>query len=255
MGGNVVITEEKKDGIFNRISSNYGTYDRANDVVTATQKVTGYSLTEKTRSKSNYAYWDRKNGYGYLLENPELWSEGQDTLYVRSEKMEFFDADRKVIATFDVRANSKDYTATSDFLLYFLKEDKAVFLGKPRFISDFSDAVAEEFYLFFNDKKLVRAELKDSCKVYFAEERDRLKTNWVKAKYISMNIKDDNLKDFTAEDDVTYFYLQEQQEKKDFFSNDASGSHLTAEFNEDGKLESMKMKSRVIGIYRFINNP
>ncbi len=253
MGGRVIITEQKPDGTFNRFTSDLGTYDKVNDIVTSTGRVTGFSLTEKAKAKCNYAYWDRKKGYGYLLEKPQLWSEGKDTLYISSEKMEFFDEDHKIIATFDVLAESKDYKANSDFLMYFMKEDKAVFVGEPKFTSDFANATALEFYLYFNDRKLVKAELKDSCVVYFAEEKNLPKTNWVKASFISMNMQDDALKDFTAEDNVTYYYLQEKKENKDFFVNNAAGSFLTASFKPDGKLEKMKMKKQVKGIYRFEN--
>lgn len=255
MGGHVIITEQKTGGTFNRFTSDYGTYDKVNDVVTTTGRVTGYSYSEKAKAKCNYAFWDRKNGYGYLLEKPQLWTEDKDTLYVSSEKMEFFDEDHKIISTFNVLAESKDYKANSDFLMYFLKEDKAVFVGEPKFTSDFADANAEEFYLYFDKRKLVKAELKDSCVVYFAEERNLPKTNWVKAAFISMNINDGNLKDFTAEDEVTYYYQQEKKENKDFFINSASGIYLAASFKPDGKLDRMKMKNSVKGIYRFDNSP
>jgi lipopolysaccharide export system protein LptA len=176
--GNVIITEVKeKDKVFNRFTCDKGSYDKINEIITAKDKVTAFSQSEKSRAKCNFAYWDRKNGYGYLTEQPELWSEGKDTLYIRSEKMEFFDKDHRIIATFNVTAQSKDYTATSDFLLYYLKEDKAIFQGEPRFTSSFADATAEEFYLYFKERKLYRAELKDTCLVWFADEQNKPKTN------------------------------------------------------------------------------
>jgi lipopolysaccharide export system protein LptA len=255
MGGHIIITEKESKGLFNRFTCDFGTYDKANDIITATQNVSGFSQSEKARAKSNYAYWDRKNGYGYLMEKPELWSEDRDTLYIRSEKMEFFDADHKVIATFDVLAQSREYKATSDFLLYFMKEDKAIFQGEPAFDSDFAKATAKEFYLYFKARKLFKAELKDSCLVYFANEKNQPKTNWVRAKYILMNLDNDYLQDFQAEENITYFYLQEQEVDKDFFSNDASGQFLSATFLEDGKLDTMRMKNNVRGIYRFETIP
>lgn len=255
MSGNIIITEQKTGGVFNQMAADFGTYDKLNDIITSRGNVRALSVKDKARASSNLAHWDRKTGYAYLLENPELWSEDQDTLYIRSEKMEFFDDDRKVIATFNVLAQSKDYTATSDFLLYFLKDEKAIFQGEPKFTSSFADATAEEFYLFFEEKKLYKAELKDSCLVWFAEEKGMPKTNWVRADFISMNITDDYLDDFEAENRVTYFYEQEAQEKKDYFSNSASGSFLSATFNDEGKLEAMKMKKGVKGTYRFEGSP
>jgi lipopolysaccharide export system protein LptA len=255
LSGNVVITEQKKDGVFNQFSSNLGTYDKAKDFITAKDNVHAFSKKDGARVECGETIWDRKNGYGYMLGKPELWSEGQDTLHVSSEKMEFFDADDKIIATFDVSAESKDYLVTSDFLLYFLKEDKAIFQGQPKFTSEFADAYAEEFYLYFKHKKLDNAELKDSCLVYFAAEKDLPKENWVKANFISLSFKDDYLSGFRAEDNVTYYYLQEKDEKKDFFSNNAAGTNLQAYFMTNGKLDRIRMKSQVSGVYRFENSP
>jgi hypothetical protein len=68
-------------------------------------------------------------------------------------------------------------------------------------------------------------------------------------------MENDNLKDFTAENKVTYFYEQKKQEKKDFFSNSAEGDLLTATFKEEGKLKTINMKSAVKGTYRFDNSP
>jgi len=255
MGGSVIITEQKTDGVFHQMTADNGTYDKPKNIITARGNVQALSIKDKARASCNFAYWDRKKGYSYLLENPQLWSEDKDTLYIRSEKMEFFDADRKVIATFNVMASTKEYTATSDFLLYFLKEEKAIFQGEPRFNSDFADATAEEFYLFFKEKKLYLAELRDSCLVYFADEKTKPKSNWVKADFISMHISNNNLEDFRAENRVTYFYQQEKNDKKDFFSNSASGSFLTATFTDEGKLDTMKMQQGIKGTYRFENNP
>jgi hypothetical protein len=82
-----------------------------------------------------------------------------------------------------------------------------------------------------------------------------------------MNINAGNLTDFAAEKEVTYYYQQDRQEKteqsdtqqkqeqKDYFANDATGEYLTATFKEDGKLDRMKMKNSIKGIYRFENTP
>jgi lipopolysaccharide export system protein LptA len=253
---NVVITEQKDSSkVFNRFTSDSGSYDRTNDVISATGRVTAFSQSEKARAKCSYAFWDRKTGYGYLLGNPQLWSEDNDTLHISSEKMEFFDADHRMVATFEVKAQSRDYNAFSDFLLYYLKEDKAIFQGEPRFTSGYADATAEEFYLYFKDRKLYKAELKDTCLVWFSDAKDKPKSNWVKSAFVTLNLKDDNLRDFHAEGKVTYFYEQKKEGKQDFFSNSAEGDLLDASFQEDGKLKTIRMKSKVKGIYRFENNP
>lgn len=253
MGGRVLITERKKSGSFRWFRSEYAVYDRRNDKITAWKNVSAFDREENAFAECGYAFWDRKNGYAYMIEDPRMRSGVADTLWVQADKMEFFDADRKVVATFNVDVRSRDYHANSDFLIYYMREDKAVFTGEPRFKSDFAIAEAREFYLYFDKRKLSRAELVDSCRVDFAEERDGPKTNWVQAGFVSLWFKDDAVREFAAETDVLYFYRQEKKDKKDFFLNSARGGYLEAKFNDDNKLETMKMRRDIQGTYKFHN--
>jgi len=253
-GGRVHISETRQDGTFRWFRSRYGIYNQKNDTVTVWQDVSSYDQNEKATATCGYAFWDRKNGYAYMIEDPRVESAGADTLFVSADRIEFFDEERKLVATFNVLAQSRDYQATSDFLIYFLREDKAVFTGQPRFSSDFASAEAREFYLFLEDRKLTRAELVDSCRVHFSEERLGEKINWVKANYITIAFKDEAIREFQAESSVSYHYYQEQTGERDFFINTAEGSYLEAKFNADNKLESMKMRRGVKGIYKFNDN-
>lgn len=253
-GGKVRITETRKSGISRWFKSDFAIYNQKEDNLTVWKNVSSYDVDENASATCGYAFWDRKNGYAYMVENPQVQSGKQDTLYVQADKIEFFDTDRKLVATFNVAAHTSEYRTESDFLIYFMKEDKAVFTGKPRFNSEFANAEATEFYLFFKDRKLSRAELVDSCVVYFAEERKAPKTNWVKARYISLTFEDEAIREFSAEDAVSYNYLQEEQEKRDFFINSATGDFLEAKFGADNKLELMIMRKGINGIYKFHNN-
>ena len=47
--------------------------------------------------------------------------------------MEYFDQEHKLIATFNVKVERNEFHATSDFLIYFLNEEKAIFTGEPKF--------------------------------------------------------------------------------------------------------------------------
>ena len=250
-GGKVYITETRKSGSFRWFRSDFAIYDKKVDNVTVWQNVSSYDKDEKASATCGYAFWDRKNGYAYMVENPVVSSAAEDTLMVKAEKIEFFDEERKLVATFNVLAQTRDYKATSDFLLYFLNGDKAVFTGAPRFDSDYASAEAKEFYLYFEQRKLVGAELVDSCRVWFSEEPNAPKSNWVNAEYINLGFKDQAIRDFKAENSVNYYYLQSPNEKRDFFINSASGSYLEARFGDDNKLQDMKMRQGIKGIYKF----
>jgi lipopolysaccharide export system protein LptA len=254
LGGKVKITEEKKGtSSFRWFTSGFAVYDRKNDKVTAWKNVSSYDREENAFASCGYAFWDRKTGYAYMIEDPKLRSGTTDTLYVEADKLEFFDPEQKIVATFNVDVRSKDYHVTSDILIYFLEDEKAVFTGEPLFVSDYTQAEAMEFYLGFKDRKLISAELVDSCKVFFSEERGADKTNWVTAGFISIAFQDDAIREFTAEKGVTYYYRQEKQEKKDYFVNAARGEFLEAKFNADNKLDIMRMSRGIKGTYKFHN--
>ncbi|MDP2173913.1 MAG: LptA/OstA family protein [Candidatus Cloacimonadaceae bacterium] len=254
IGGKVYITEKKKGGGFRWFRSDYAVYDKKSDKVTVWNNVSSHDEEENAFAQCGYAFWDRKNGYAYMIESPKLRSGKADTLYVQADRMEFFDLERKLVATFNVDVRSSDYNATSDFLIYFLKEDKAVFTGEPVFTSDFAKATAREFYLYFDERKLQRAELVDSCRVFYAEQRGAEKKNWVTAGYVSILFGDDSIREFSAENQVSYYYQQEKKDKTDFFINSATGEFLEAKFSSDNKLDTMRMKKSIKGRYKFHNN-
>ncbi len=253
-GGRVYITETGKDGSFRWFRSEYATFNEKDNNLTVWRNVSSYDKEENASVTCGYAYWDRKNGYAYMIEEPRVQAAKEDTLYVSADKIEFFDEERKLVATFNVVAQTQDYKTSSDFLIYFMKEDKAVFTGEPKFVSDFATASAREFYLYFEDRILSRAELVDSCLVEFSEERGGERNNWVKANFITLAFNKDAIQNFHAENGVDYYFTQEKTEDRDFFINHATGDFLDAKFDLDNKLDFMQMRKGIKGIYRFHNN-
>ncbi|HNT52040.1 MAG TPA: OstA-like protein [Candidatus Syntrophosphaera sp.] len=250
-GGRVFINERKTGGGFSWLRSEYAIYRKGENNITAWRNVSAYDSDENASASCGYAFWDRRNGYAYMVEDPVLRTARQDTLEVRADKIEFFDAESKIVATFNVLAQTPDYSASSDFLLYFLEEDKAVFTGQPLFRSELADASARGFYLLLKDRKLTRAELVDSCRVEFAEQRGAIKTNWVQASFITLDFEQDALRGFHAEQAVDYFYSQEEDSERDYLVNHARGGILDALFGLDNKLEQMIMREGINGVYRF----
>jgi lipopolysaccharide export system protein LptA len=251
LGGRVRIDEVKPDGSQRWFSSDFANYDQLNQKLTTWGNVKAYDLMENAFASCGYAFWDRKAGYAYMIENPRLHTGSPDTLFIAAERIEYFDEEEKIVATFGVKVDSQDYHATSDFLLYFVQEEKAVFTGMPVFRSGFATAQAREFYLYFTERELTRAELVDSCRVDFAEEEGAGQTNWVLAEYVRIGFNGKNLRDFRAENGVSYYYQQEEEEERDFFQNRSTGQYLEAMFTPDSKLEYIRMRDSINGVYRF----
>lgn len=152
-GGRVLIEEKKKGRVIRWFRSDKAIYNQMNNSVTVWDNVSSYDQEEKATLTCGYAFWDRKNRYSYMIENPVIEVAGKDTLNLRADKFEYFEEERKLMATFNVLAQSQEYEASSDFLVYLLKEEKAVFIGEPEFRSEDAVAKANEFYLFFKDRE------------------------------------------------------------------------------------------------------
>jgi len=255
LGGRVRATQRTAQGKTRWMEGEHGIYDRANNTLTLWDRVRAYDQEENVFAECGYAFWDRKAGYAYLIEEPKIRAGAADTLYISADKMEYFESERKLIATFNVATESRDYHATSDFLIYFANEERAVFSGEPDFLNDFAAARAREFHLYFQDQELSRVVLVDSCRVFFAREEGEEKNNWVQAANIELNFMDGRVSDFSADRDVSYYFEQDESENRDYFINRATGERLKAKFDEDNQLKLMDMGGSIRGIYKFKNDP
>ena len=253
-GGKVLIEERKKGEVIRWFRSDKAVYDQLHNSVTVWENVSSYDREENADITCGYAFWDRKNRYSYLVEEPFIHIAGKDTVSVRADKFEYFQNERKLMATFNVLARSQEFEASSDFLVYLMNEDKALFIGEPEFRSEKAIASADEFYLYFQERVLERVELIDSCRLDFSEGEDEQKQNWVTADYIQVDFEDRQIRHFEAEKSVEYSYLQQKSEDRDYFLNTANGDSLEASFSDKSELDTMQMRTRVNGVYKFHND-
>lgn len=254
LGGKVKLTQSVAGGKSRWMKGDYAIYDMAKDTFSTWSRVSAFDEVENATAFCGYAFWDRAAGYSYLIEEPYLVVAGKDSLSIRADKMEYFEEDKKLVATFNVKVQSTDFNATSDFLLYFTEEEKAVFVGEPRFYNDFASATAQEFQLWFQGRELTKASLVDSCTVYFSQEAEKEKENWVKAQNIQLYFAENQITNFDADTEVSYYFLQEEKGKKDFFINAATGQLLKAIFDADNKIRLLDMQGNIRGRYIFKND-
>lgn len=253
-GGKVLIEEKKKGTVIRWFRADKAVYDQLHDSITVWENVSSHDKEENADISCGYAFWDRKNRYSYLVEEPFIHIAGKDTLSVRADKFEYFQNERKLMATFNVLAQTGEFEASSDFLVYLMNEDKAMFIGEPEFRSESATASAGEFYLYFQDRVLEKAELIGACRLDFAESKDEQKQNWVTADYIRVDFEDRQIRHLEAEKSVEYSYLREKSEDQDYFLNTAAGENLEANFSDKSELDTMKMRSRIKGVYKFHND-
>lgn len=190
-------------------------------------------------------------GYGYLMKSPRLFLQKEDTLMVAGEKIEYFNNYKKIVATFNVVTESAQFKINSDFLIHYVEEEKAIYQGDPELKSEFADASAEEFQLFFMDNKPVKAVLKDSCLVYFKTPDSEEKSNWVSSEEMEFLFIDGNISICNARVGVNSHFTQPKTAKRDFVENDASGDRMKVFLNEENEIESIDFIGNVKGKYKF----
>lgn len=249
--GDVLATETHKDSTIRTFKAEEVEYFQNSRELFAKENVTTYDERENMYGTCGELKYFMNDGYGYLMKEPVLSIAKKDTISISAEKIEYFKDYKKVAATFNVRTFSKDFIMTSDFLLYFADEEKAVYLGEPKFTSELADATAIEFRIFFEEQKIRRAILQDSCYVQFSEKEDQPKKSWAIGDLMEFNFEGGNITFCKATGKVSSYFQQETTESSDFSANNAQGEHLIIEMDDQNKIKRISMKDKIHGIYKF----
>ncbi len=249
--GNVLATETHIDSTISTFEAEEVEYFRNSREFFAKENVITYDERENMHGTCGELKYYLNDGYGYMMKEPILSVSNKDTLSISAEKIEYFENYKKVVATFNVRTFSKDFIMSSDFLLYFSDEEKAVYLGEPEFTSNLADASAIEFQIFFEEQKIKKAILQDSCYVQFSESEDQPKMNWAVGDLMEFNFEKGNIVYCESKGNVNSYFQQETAERKDYSANQAKGEFLIIEMDNTNKIERISMKDKIHGIYKF----
>lgn len=249
--GDVFVQETHVDSTIRTFAADSVLYLRNEREFHAYDNVKSYDQRENVSGECGRLSYNLDEGYGYLIIKPRIRMSGRDTLEISAEKIEYFKDYEKVVANFNVRTHSNDFDMTSNFLLYFNREEKAIYLGDPKFTSEFADADAVEFQIYFQDQKIKEAILKDSCLVKFKTAEAEQKNNWVTAHRIEFYFDQGKIRFCKAETNVNSYFEQGKTPNKDFVINNADGQNLQITLNDDNKIETIDMRRKVKGMYKF----
>ena len=248
--GDVFVKEVHQDSTVRTFEAERVEYFRIERELYANDNAKSFDERENLHGECGKLSYYMNDGYGYLMKEPVLKRVGEDSLQISAQKIEYLKNYEKIIATFDVVTESNEFKITSDFLLYFSKEEKAIYLGEPRFNSDFGDGSAIEFQLFFKEQKMKTAILRDSCRVDFATEENAEKKSWATADLMEFHFDKGLIKFCDAQGHVDSYFHQDKTDKRDMAINKATGNRLIITIN-DNKIESIDMRQQVQGMYKF----
>jgi lipopolysaccharide export system protein LptA len=253
MGGNIEIKEFEDKKLIREFYSDYGEFERESQYLKVRDNVRSFSYKDSVSATCGYAEFNNSTGYGYMRMSPVLTLTKRDSLRIRSEKVEIFHKHNKYVASFNVHVDHESFTANSNFLIYFSEEDKAILTGDPEFFSDFATANADEFTLFLDNNKLNRALLSNNCLVRYASVEGEPQSNWVKSTQMEMFFEDNDLTQFIANKDVSYFYDQKEDKPKrqDAMQMFSEADELVIRFKANNKVKSLELNGRINGKYRF----
>ena len=248
--GNVLIIEEHEDETERTFRAERGQYLREARQIYAYNDIYFHDERDRVNGYCNYLNYDLNSGYGFITNNPRIEVEGEQPLTITAEKMEFYRDFNRLAASFDVHTFYEEYEVTSDFLLFFVDDEYAVFLGEPEFKSEMAFAVAEKFYLYFEDRKIKSATLENNCLTYFANKEGGDKNSSIDCTLMELLFVDGKISEMQAFDNVKSHYVNESADR-DHFTNYAESDKLIVTINDDNEIESVVFHGRVQGRYKF----
>ncbi len=228
-------------------------YHRNTEIVTATDSVRAFDEKNNFKAKSELLVYNQKTGFGYLIKKPELYISGADSITIKAAKIEYYHNSGKIVGLFDVKTFNKDYHTESNFLIYYQKDEKAVFSGEPKFYSDSGDAVSTQFNLFFKNNKLSKATLIDSSKIVFASEKNGDKDSWITGDHVDIFFNDGKINKFKAKKNVVSYIISNKNNREKYMENLTKSDNLSVNFDKDNKIENIIVNKRVSGKYFFFN--
>jgi len=251
--GDVYFMETHQDSSWRTFNAEKVEYLRDNKNFQAWNNVQVFDSRENISANCGYMTYNSDKGYGYLQKSPELQMASKDSLWIKSRKIEYYDDYKKIVAIFDVETLMPDYYLTSNFLIYYSEEDKATYRGEPKLFSDLFDADASEVTLYFDDKKLYKANLLDSCRVDYKVIESGEKENWVTSDEMEFYFKEGIIEECRAYRNIESLYIQQKDKnlKHDYIRNSTTTEKLIMFMDSEGYIEKIGLSTNIDGKYSF----
>jgi len=244
--------ENSPHTLLKKINADFIEYQKENKKVHALNNIVATDFIEEVVCTCGKFRYDMETDYGLARENPVLTFQRDNELIISSKQMELFTEDKKLTATYDVKVETQNTYATSNFLIYFNDQEKAVMLGNPQFKSSLSTATAEEFQVFFKDEKIHELIMVKNAVIHFKEEKGIGKENYLYAEKVRMDINNDKITYMQARNVSRSFF--EQREDDDILINKLATLQLEVFFNEGEDIKTIIAEDDINGTYTFTSS-
>ncbi len=244
--------ENSKNDTLKYIKADKINYLRDVKKVEANGSITAEDFNQNTILVCGKFDYDFKKKYGQARINPILTFKRKNIVKVLCKQMEFFSSEKKFTATYDVKIEMKDSYAIAHFLIYFQEEKKAVLVGNPKFYSKTTDALADEFQIFFIDETIDKIYLIKNAKIYFKNESQTEKSNYIFAQKVMFELNDNKLSYMNAEKVAESLMEKSNKTKEDFNINKLTTNQLEIIFDNEEAIEKIIANNDIFGIYKFM---
>ncbi len=255
--GHVKVYEYTQEGILKReFRADSLNYLKRKEEFIANKNVEAFEYFEKYQAKCGYLEYRRNDGYGFMKINPEIES-FKDTVLIKSQKMEYFEDFSKIVASFNVETSFPDAEVSSDFLIYYRDEQKAVFSGNPELESEFGSGKAETFNIFLVENNIDKIEFTNDCSLKFSFKEGEEQDNWLKSDALTIEFEDKKPSNMFAEGSVSYSIISEEEKRKskEYSENRSSSEYIEIVFTDDNELAELIQKEKIKGTYLFKSAP
>ncbi|MCF7920132.1 MAG: LPS export ABC transporter periplasmic protein LptC [Candidatus Cloacimonetes bacterium] len=253
LNGSVFLEESHRDSTWRTFNAEKVEYLRDQRNFQAWDNVKMFDSREQINGSCGYLTYNGEKGFGFLRDKPELSLAQQDTITIKAQKIEYYDEYKKIVAIFEVETIFSEYLITSDFLIYFSEQEKAIYRGEPRLYSSLFDAEASEVTIFFVENALERAELQDSCLVTYKVTEEGSKENSVSSDDMEFIFTNKVISECRAHNNIISNYIQQEDPSKrqDYLENLSRGNELIMYMDEKGYIDHLNMQGNISGTYKF----
>jgi len=237
-----------------KLTARFVEYNKAKQKITALNDIIADDFLEEITCECGKFIFDLDTDYGLARDDPVLTIHRDNEIKIYSKQMELFAKDKKFTATYDVRVEMEDSYATSNFLIFFDEEKKAVLLGEPKFSSEISKAYADEFQIYFEDEAIRELILVNNALIHFREEASMGRENSLFAEKVIIKIKNNKLNYMYGKKVSKSYFEQQERNSEEKLINKLKTANLEVFFDEEEKIQKIIAENDINGRYIFTSS-
>lgn len=234
-----------------KLTARFVEYNKAKQKVTARNDIIADDFLEEITCECGRFIYDLETEYGLARNEPVLTIHRDNEIKIYGKQMELFAKDKKFTATYDVKVEMEDSYATSNFLIFFDDEKKAVLLGDPKFSSEVSNAYADEFQIYFEEEAIRELVLVNNAVIHFREEASMGKENSLFAEKVVIKIEKDKLNYMYAKKVSKSYFEQQDNSNEEQLINKLKTKDLEVFFDQEEKIRMIIAENDINGRYIF----